>query len=250
MQISLDGKIALVTGAANGIGKEIARALCASGAHVVICDIDDAAGQATATELSKIGRSGYCRCDVSSHRDVETLLAGLAADVGHIDILVNNAGIISTGPIVDISADEWDRVFAVNTRSAFLLTKGVLPTMRARSWGRIITVASVAAQAGGGFLGNTCYAASKGALVSFAKGVAREGGGDNVTSNVICPGMINTEITRALDAAQREMALRAIPMHRPAEPDEVARTVLFLASELASYVNGVTLNVDGGLIRH
>ncbi|MDB5702854.1 MAG: short-chain dehydrogenase/reductase [Sphingomonadales bacterium] len=250
MQISFDGKVALVTGAAKGIGKEIARALCGSGAYVVICDIDDVAGQAIAAELSKTGRSEYRRCDVSSDGKVEALLASIEAEVGHVDILVNNAGVISTGPIDTISANEWDRVFAINTRSAFLLTKGVLPGMRTRAWGRIITIASVAAQAGGGFLGNTCYAASKGALISFAKGVAREGGGDNVTSNVICPGMINTEITQTLDAAQREMALSAIPMHRPAEPDEVARAVLFLASDLASYVNGVTLNVDGGLIRH
>jgi len=249
--VELEGRTAIVTGAARGIGFAVAKALCAAGAKVVISDIDLDAGENAAAALKRDGGTAeFVRCDVADEVETSRLIEQVFSRHGAIDILVNNAGILSRGQITDVSVDEWDRLFAVNVRSVFLLTRLVLPLMTAQRDGRIIHIASVAGQVGGGYFGNAAYAATKGAIIAFSKGVAREAGPANVTSNVICPGFVDTELTQSMDADVRSRALEAIPMRRPGSPDEIASSVLFLASSLGSYTNGVTLNSDGGLVRH
>lgn len=251
MKIDVNGKVALVTGGAKGIGFDIANELSKAGANVVITDIDKAAGNNAIQKLKQQGGSArFVYADVASDTDTTNLINNIIDQDTCIDILINNAGIISKGNIIDVTVSEWEKLFDINVKSVFMLTKKALPYMMQNKWGRIVNIASVAGQMGGGFLGNTCYGATKGAIISFTKGVAREAGGYNITTNVICPGFIDTEITRNMDKALYDKSLEAIPLHRPAAPWEVAKGVLFLVSELADYVNGVTFNIDGGLVRY
>ncbi len=171
-------------------------------------------------------------------------------NVGTVDIVVNNTGIISKGALTDVCDSEWRRVFSINVDTAFMLSKAVLPAMVAQQWGRIINISSVAAQTGGGFLGDTCYAATKGAILALTKGIAREYGGANITCNAICPGFVTTPLTATMSEEQVKKSLTAIPAGRPADVQEIADAVLYLAGEHNNYINGVTLNVDGGLIRY
>lgn len=251
MKIDVSDKVALVTGGAKGIGFDIAQELVTAGANVIITDIDEVAGNNAIQKLKQyVGSARFVYADVSSDTDTSNLINTIIDQDNGIDILINNAGIISKGNIIDVAVSEWEKLFDINVKSIFMLTKKALPYMMKKRWGRIVNIASVAGQTGGGFLGNTCYGATKGAIISFTKGIAREAGGYNITSNVICPGFIDTEITRNMDKTLYDKSLETIPLHRPAAPNEVAKSVLFLVSELADYVNGVTLNVDGGLVRY
>ncbi|MHC5305797.1 SDR family NAD(P)-dependent oxidoreductase [Bartonella sp. LJL80] len=251
MEIDLTGQVALVTGAAQGIGFHIAETLARAGATTVITDINDQKGQTALEKLKAINeRCDFIACDVSSDEQTSSLITTTITRYQKLDILVNNAGIISKGNVTDITVQEWDRLFAINVRSVFLMTRKALPYMMDRKFGRIVNIASVAGQVGGGFLGNSCYGATKGAIISFTKGIAREAGPFNVTTNVICPGMIDTEITRAMSDKDRENSVAGIPLHKAAQPEEIANGVLFLSSHLADYINGVTLNIDGGLVRY
>lgn len=247
--LSLDRKVAIVTGGAKGIGFEISKLLASLGGTVVIADING--GEAAVDKLKGEGLEViYHRCDVSSDTDTSALVDSVVGKYGRIDILVNNAGILSTGALDSVGSLAWDRLFAVNVKSVFLLATKAATSMRERRWGRIINIASVAGQVGGGFLGNSCYAASKGAVISLTKGLARELGEYSITANVICPGFITTELTGQLTSGQHTAALAAIPLGTPGAASDVASAVAFLASDNSAYVSGVTMNVDGALVRY
>ncbi|HZG27157.1 MAG TPA: SDR family NAD(P)-dependent oxidoreductase [Ensifer sp.] len=251
MQRELKGRVALVTGAARGIGFAIADRLARQGAHVVVSDIDRDAGELGVARLvDNGGSSSFAAVDLGQPEDILRVSEDVRQRHSRIDILVNNAGIVSTGRIEDVDLKEFQRLVAIDLTAVFLLTKAFLPAMKASGWGRIINIASIAGQQGGGMFGNSCYAAAKGAVIAFSKGIAREAGRSGVTCNAICPGLTETALTSELTAMQKEQIVATIPVGRPGAPEDIAEAVGFLASDAANFITGITLNVDGGFMRH
>nr|WP_276551391.1 SDR family oxidoreductase [Erwinia mallotivora] len=240
--------VAIVTGGSRGIGLAIVHALIAQRYQVIIADLIPPASGIFCSETEPLPR--FVSCDISDSEQVQLLVKSVLIEFDAVHVLVNNAGIVSQGNFTDISNSEWQRVFSINVEGPFMLSKAVLSSMQRQQYGRIINISSVAAQTGGGFLGNSCYGASKGAILSMTKGIAREYGKDGITCNAICPGFVETQLTSELSVDFYTASVKAIPAARPANPDEIARAVCFLASPDSAYLNGVTLNVDGGLIRY
>jgi NAD(P)-dependent dehydrogenase (short-subunit alcohol dehydrogenase family) len=233
-----------VTGAGRGIGGAIADALAARGASIVVNDIDEALASARA---AKLGRSAIAaQGDASSANDVRrTVEAGIAA-FGKIDILVNNAGQDRAVSILDLAEDEWDRLMAVNLKSAFLFSKAVLPGMIERKHGRIVCMSSIVAHQGA-MNGGIHYATTKAGMLGFARTLARQMAKTGVTVNAIAPGVVDTDLIRThMKPEMRERVTQAIPLGRLADPAEIGKAVAFLVSDDASYVTGATLDVNGG----
>ena len=242
MKIDLSARVALVTGGGRGIGRSIALMLGSCGAKVAVVDINKANADAVAAEIP--GARGYM-CDVTVSADVSALVEAVEKDFGSCDILVNNAGITRDNLMLRIKDEDWDAVLATNLRSAFLATRAASRGMMKRRWGRIINMASVV-----GIMGNkgqANYAASKAGLIGLTKSVAKELASRNVLCNAIAPGFIQTEMTDKLSPEAREALVREIPTERLGQPDDIASTVIWLASDLASYVTGQVIVVDGGL---
>jgi len=243
-ETSLQGRVALVTGAGRGIGGAIADALAARGASIVVNDIDEALASARA---AKLGRSAIAaQGDASSANDVRrTVEAGIAA-FGKIDSLVNNAGQDRAVSILDLAEDEWDRLMAVNLKSAFLFSKAVLPGMIERKHGRIVCMSSIVAHQGA-MNGGIHYATTKAGMLGFARTLARQMAKTGVTVNAIAPGVVDTDLIRThMKPEMRERVTQAIPLGRLADPAEIGKAVAFLVSDDASYVTGATLDVNGG----
>lgn len=250
ISLAITGQVAVVTGAARGIGFAIAQALGQCSARVAIADLDGAAASAAAGQLCKLGIDAIgVAVDVADEGQVQAMVETIERALGGIDILVNNAGIVSTGPLLDVSAAEWNRVLAIDLTSVFFCAKAVLPGMMARRAGRIINIASVAGKRGGGLLGNSCYAAAKGGVIALTKGLAREAGPFNITANAITPALTDTEMTRALAPEARARVLADMPLGRAGSPRDIAAAVCFLASDAASFVTGEIMDVDGGYMR-
>ena len=241
----LTGKVAIVTGASRGIGKGVATLLAARGAHVVAAARgDNAAG--TAKEIQAAGgRADAVPLDVTESAAVEALVASTLERHGRIDILVNNAGIARDQLLMRMKRDDWDQVLATNLTAAFTLAQAVVKPMIKQRAGRIISVSSVVGQAGNP--GQTNYAASKAGLIGFSKALAKEVASRNITVNVVAPGLIDTDMTRALtDKAQVDWASQ-IPLGRLGTTGDIAAAVGFLASDEASYITGQVLAVNGGM---
>jgi 3-oxoacyl-[acyl-carrier protein] reductase len=241
----LTGKVAIVTGASRGIGRGIAAMLAASGAHVVAAARDDhAAG--TAAEIISAGHSGEAAAlDVTDVASIDALLAGVLARHGRIDILVSNAGIARDQLMLRMKRDDWDQVMATNLTAAFTLAQAVIKPMVKQRAGRIIAVSSVVGQTGNA--GQANYAASKAGLIGFSKALARELASRSITVNVVAPGLIETDMTKAItDKAQGDWAAQ-IPLGRLGTTADVAAAVCFLASDEASYITGQVLAVNGGM---
>ncbi len=236
----LTGKIALVTGASRGIGRAVALALAEAGADLAVNYLGrEAQALDTVKSIERLGRRAIpARADVSLAAEVAGMVAVIEADLGQVDLLVNNAGIVSHQPLTEITEPDWDRMLAVNLKSAFLLTQRVLPGMRARRWGRIINLSSVAAQAGG--ITGPHYAASKAGLLGLTHSYARHLFHDGITVNAIAPALIETEMVTANLKVGPEM----IPVGRFGAPDEVAAVAVLLARN--GYITGQTVNVNGG----
>jgi meso-butanediol dehydrogenase/(S,S)-butanediol dehydrogenase/diacetyl reductase len=255
----LDGKVAMVTGAARGIGEAIAMELAAAGADVSLCDLrveDLARVRAGVTALSR--RVLPAAVDVSRAEQVEQWVARTQEYFGKIDILVNNAGIIETVPFLEIALDSWDRMLAVNLKGTFLCSQAVARGMVQRKTGKIINIASIAGRTGRSLAAH--YAASKAAIISLSRSMALALAEYNITVNAVCPGITATpmwdqldeEKTRLFKLAKGEafqQAVKEIPMGRAAHPDEIAEVVLFLCSPGAGYITGQAINVCGGLER-
>lgn len=243
----LEGKVALVTGAARGIGKAIALRYASEGADIAFTDlaIDDN-GRATEEEIRALGVrvKGYASNAANfdeAHKTVEEVVK----DFGGLDILVNNAGITKDGLMLRMSEAQWDAVIAVNLKSAFNFVHACVPVMMRRRGGSIINMASVVGVHGNA--GQANYAASKAGMIALAKSVAQEMGPKGIRANAIAPGFIETAMTEALPDSVREEWKKKIPLRRGGTPDDVADVAVFLASHLSSYVSGQVIQVDGGM---
>jgi 3-oxoacyl-[acyl-carrier protein] reductase len=242
--ITLAGKTALVTGGARGIGRAIAETLAACGARVAIADLDLGAAEKTAAEIGTAA-SGFA-CDVSDPAAVTALVQTGEEAFGALDILVNNAGITRDNLMARMKDEDWDAVMAVNLRSAFVATRAVQRGMGKRRWGRIINIASVVGLMGN--KGQANYAASKAGLIGLTKSAAKELASRNILVNAIAPGFIQTAMTEKLPEEARTALAAQIPLARLGEPKDIANAVAFLASDLAAYITGQVLVVDGGMV--
>ena len=240
----LDGETALITGASRGIGAAIAARLARDGARVIgTATTEEGAARITAALAPYGGRGGVL--DVTDLASVEALVADIEGKEGAVGILCNNAGITRDTLLLRMKADDWDAVLQTNLASVFKLSKAVLRGMMKARKGRIISIASIV-----GLMGNpgqTNYAAAKAGMIGFSKSLAREVGSRGITVNVIAPGFIDTDMTRALDDAQKATLNGQIPLARLGQPEDIAAAVAFLASPEAGYITGETLHVNGGM---
>ena len=245
MELSLSGRVALVTGAARGIGLATSVALAQRGANVVMVDID---GQALGEATTPLGeRVIALEVDVSRAADVQRAVETTVGRLGTLDILVNNAGVCPLTPFAEIGEEEWDRVLAINLKGAFLCGQAALPHLRRSGHqGRIINIASVAGQMGGVLVG-AHYSTSKAGLIALTKSLARLLSADGVTVNCIAPATTESDLTAAWPESLRSQVRGQIPLSRFATPAEIAAAVCFLAGDDASFITGATIDVNGGL---
>ena len=243
---SLDGRVALVTGGARGIGRAIALRLANDGAKVAIVDLMDS-GAETASEIEKAtGRqTAFVKADISQESEAKAAVAAAEQALGPIDILVNNAGITRDNIALMMPEQDWDAVLTVNLKGAFLMSKAVLRGMIKRRSGSIVSISSVVARRGNA--GQVNYSAAKAGLIGLTKSLAREVASRNVRVNAVAPGYIETEMTAALDDKSRQALISQIPLGRIGTPEAVADSVAFLAGDRASFITGAGIAVDGGL---
>ena len=243
--MELAQKVAIVTGAGQGIGRAIALKLAEAGAAVVVNDINKAVEE-VAREIQARGQPGMAvTADVTSAADVARLAEEAIARYGRIDILVNNAGIARDQLLLRMSEEDWDRVLEVDLKSVFLCTRAVLRQMLKQRWGRIISIASIVGLVGNP--GQANYASAKAGIIGFTRSIAKEVASRKITVNAIAPGFIDTEMTRNLAEDQRKELMARIPLGRLGSPGDVAEAVAFLVSEKAGYITGQVLAVDGGM---
>ncbi len=243
----LEGKTALITGAARGIGKAIELKFASEGANIAFTDlVIDENGLATQAEIETLGvkAKGYAS-DASNFEATKQVVAEIQKEFGRIDILVNNAGITKDGLMLRMTEDQWDRVININLKSAFNFTRNVLPVMFSQRGGSIINMASVVGVHGNA--GQANYSASKAGMIAMAKSVAQEMGPRGIRANAIAPGFIETAMTAALPEKVREEWKVKIPLRRGGKPEDIADVATFLASDLSSYVTGQVIQVDGGM---
>ncbi|MGD1049370.1 MAG: 3-oxoacyl-[acyl-carrier-protein] reductase [Candidatus Krumholzibacteriaceae bacterium] len=245
--LNLEGKTALVTGAGQGIGREIALTLALAGADIAAIDIDLGAVEATAALVRAKGRKSLAvQCDVGSAADVDRCVAEALDGREQIHFLVNNAGIARDNLLLRMSDAEWESVMRVNLTGTFNVTRAVSRSMMKKRFGRIVNIASVIGVMGNA--GQCNYAASKAGIIGFTRAVAKELAGRNINVNAIAPGFIETAMTASLPEQLREEMRRHIPLGRFGSGTDVARVVLFLCSELGGYVTGQVIHCDGGMV--
>jgi 3-oxoacyl-[acyl-carrier protein] reductase len=246
--MDLTNKVAIVTGSARGIGREIALKLAEVGANVAVNDIPSAAEalEGVVKEIQSLGRQSIAvTADVSSSEDVTRMVEAVVAKFGRVDILINNAGVTRDGLVLRMSDEDWDTVLDIDLKSVFLCTRTVLRPMLKQRWGRIVSIASIVGIHGNA--GQANYAAAKAGVIAFTKSVAKEVASRGITVNAVAPGYIDTKMTRDLDEKQSAELMKRIPMGRVGTPRDVAEAVSFLASEEARYITGQVLCVDGGM---
>jgi 3-oxoacyl-[acyl-carrier protein] reductase len=242
----LTGKVAIVTGASRGIGRAISAALAGQGALVVLTDVLAEAVEQAAKELAATGaKTDFATLNVTSLESAQQVVDQVLQRHGHVDILVNNAGITRDQLLMRMKREDWDAVLLINLTGAFNCSQAVLRTMMKQRSGRIISISSVVGQMGNA--GQSNYAASKAGLIGFSKSLAREVASRGLTVNVVAPGLIDTDMTRALPDTVREEWVSKVPLARFGTPDDVAQAVCFLAADEASYITGQVLAVNGGM---
>jgi 3-oxoacyl-[acyl-carrier protein] reductase len=248
--ISLDGKVAIVTGGGSGIGHATALALSACGAAVAINYHKNEIGAESARKQIKAdgGRAITVQADVTKADDVDTLVRRTNEELGPVDVLINNAGsLIQRLRILEITEERWDQVIDLNLKSAFLCSKAVAPSMMERKTGTIINLSSIAGR-NGGALGSIHYSTAKGGLITFTKGLAKELAPFNIRVNAVSPGVIDTPYHEQFSNAEMMKAyVNMIPLGRVGKADEVAKVIAFLASDAASYLAGETIEINGGM---
>ena len=246
MKLELTGQVAVVTGASRGIGAAIADTLARAGARVVGTATTEQGAETIAARLGSIAPDCAGEVlDVNDPAGADELVGRVTDSMGAPTVLVNNAGITRDQLLMRMKEEEWDAVIETNLRSVFRLSKACLRGMMKARSGRIISIASVVGSMGNA--GQTNYAAAKAGMMGFSRSLAREIGSRGITVNVVAPGFIDTDMTRALDEGQRAALMRDIPLQRLGEPEDIAATVLFLASAQGGYITGQTLHVNGGM---
>jgi len=245
-KFSLAGRVALITGASRGIGKAIAQVLAEMGAVVIGTATSAAGAESISAYLNEINAKGCGVClDVTQPDSISEVLGQIETQFAPPDILINNAGITRDNLLLRMKHEEWQAVIDTNLSSVYYLSKACIRGMIKNKWGRIINISSVVGSMGNP--GQTNYAAAKAGLMGFSKSLAQEIGSRNITVNVVAPGFIDTDMTKALPDAQREALLKHIPIQRLGDPSEIASAVAFLASDAAGYITGHTLHVNGGM---
>jgi len=244
--MDLKDRVAIVTGAAQGIGKEIALHLAGQGAKVAIFDLNDEKLADTLKEIKEASDGLALKVDVTNLADVEQNINKVIDKLGRVDILVNNAGITKDSLFLRLSESDWDKVLTVNLKGSFNCTKAVTRQMVKQKYGRIVNISSVIGLMGN--VGQANYAASKAGLIGLTKSLAKELGIRNITVNAVAPGYIKTAMTDAIDDKVKDEMFKRIPLGRFGEPSDVAKAVTFLVSSAADYITGQVLVVDGGLV--
>src|SRR5215213_2689857 len=253
--MSVSDKTAVVTGAGSkrGIGRATAHALAAAGWNIAVLDLDEAGAKDVATEIAEqhgVQAVGV-GCDITDAASVETALASVDGAVPPVGALVNNAGITSPTPFLEVTAEEWERIFAVNVRGSYNVTRRLAPGMVERGFGRIVFLSSVSAERGGGVFGGVAYSAAKAAQLGFARALARELGPNGVTVNSVAPGLIDTDITGgALEGERKSQLVAGIPVGRNGNVNDVADLITYLSREESGYITGATYDVNGGAHIH
>lgn len=238
----MEARVAIITGSARGIGKAIAEKFHREGHKVVIADLDQAQCDLVAAELGE-GALGI-QCNVTNRASVEALAERVMEAFGRVDILVNNAGITRDATLKKLTDENWDAVIDVNLKSVFLCTQILTPYMTGQQWGRVINISSVVGVAGN--FGQTNYSAAKAGIIGMTKTWSKELGKYNVTANAIAPGYMDTEMVKLMPEEVLASMVASVPLKRLGKPEEIAAAAFYLASEDAGYVNGTTLNVNGG----
>ena len=242
----LSGKLALVTGASQGIGRATALALAAAGARVVLAARNMEKLSDVAAEIEAAGGEAYpFALDISSEGSIKEVARTILATHGPVEVLVNNAGITRDGLLMRMKLADWDAVLGTNLTGTFLLTQALLPAMTKARWGRIVNVSSIVGQTGQA--GQVNYSASKAALLGFTRSLAREVASRAITVNAVAPGYIETAMTEVLTEAQKQAMLQHVPLGRAGTESEVAGAITFLCSPAAAYITGHTLDINGGL---
>ena len=244
--MKLQGKVALITGGAQGIGKAIALLFAREGAAVVVADINLEKARETCREIESLGRGTLAvGGNVADAKEAETMVQEAIKQFGRLDILVNNAGVTRDQILLRMKEEDWDLVMAVNLKGAFQCTKAALRPFLKQKSGKVVNIASVTGQMGNA--GQANYAASKAGLIGFTKSIAREYASRNIQVNAVAPGFIDTAMSQAIPQKDREILIRQIPLERLGTSEDVAEAVLFLASRAADYITGQVLNVNGGM---
>ena len=241
----LDGKVALVTGAAQGLGEATVKVLAGQGAKVAAADLNLDGAEAVAREIGTDCRAYWV--NVADEKECRRLVDSVERDFGRIDILVNNAGICPRLPFADSTAEDWDRLMEVNAKSQYFLCQAVCAVMKRQGGGRIINIASTGGRTGS-FADASIYSGTKGAIVMFTKSIAREVAADGILINCIAPGVLDTGMMRELPEEKSRAICEQIPLRRLGSPEEIAYAVAFLASDECSYATGATFDVNGGWI--
>lgn len=244
MELELEGKVALVSGAAGGMGAAIARALSELGVEIALNDLT--VDSVTPLRDSLETRSLAVAADVTNKAEVESMIASVEKQMGPIDILINNAGVLRPTKIVDISEAEWDFVVGVNLKGTFLCSQAVIPGMSARGWGRIINLSSTAGK-NVSTMGGAHYTAAKAGILGLTRHMASEVAQNGITVNAVCPGLIDTDMTRqTITTAESDAYASSFPIPRLGRPDEVADLIAFLATDRAAYITGASMDINGG----
>ena len=240
-------KTVIVTGAGQGIGKEVAKGIVEGGGKVIICDINEETGKACAEEL---GNACFYKMDLGDHKNIREVMAEILKNNDHVTGLVNCAGVISKKPFMEITDEEWERTIHINLTGTFTACSAIFPYFVENGGGRITNVSSVAGKIGGGLLGTAAYASSKAGVNGLTKAIAKEGGKYHINCNAVCPSFTHTPMTKSLsdDPEKNAKVIGMIPLGRAAEPVEIAQMILFFASDAASFVNGEIGDCDGGIV--
>lgn len=243
--VSFSGKTGIITGAAQGIGKAIAKQFVEMGGKAVVVDINAETAEKTCQEL---GNAVFYTVDLADADAVVRVFQQIVEEQKHVDVLINNAGIVNTSDFEKLTLAEWNKVLAIDLTAVFLASQVVFRHMEQIGGGRIVNVASIAGKVGGGYLGTAAYAAAKAGVISLTKSIAKAGSSKNIYCNSLCPAYTKTPLVSILTGEKEQKVLDAMSLHRAASPDEVASAVLFLASGAASFVQGENLNCDGGML--